>query len=277
MDTAVVDLSRDSLSAAIVGNMLEALPLMCSGLGEVIRVEETAICFTGLPLAMFNGTVCPRFSPETADQHIDWIIEQARSRRVPMLWQIGPGSAPANLEERLRHRGMVAGGVLPGMAADLTSLSPEEPPEGVSISRIRDLDTLRASATLLCESFEIPLDLLDPLVRILAVAGTSDDAHMVHYGAGIDGKLVAVSSVIYGAGVAGIYNVATDDRFRGRGIGRAVTLAPLLDARRKGYRVGILQSSTMGLSVYRRLGFEHYCDFTVYVWSDAPKTAAQTG
>jgi GNAT superfamily N-acetyltransferase len=63
-----------------------------------------------------------------------------------------------------------------------------------------------------------------------------------------------------------IYNVATLPEARGRGIGTALPVAPLLAARAKGYRFGILQSTKMGLNVYRRLGFQKYCTFSFYFW-----------
>jgi GNAT superfamily N-acetyltransferase len=81
---------------------------------------------------------------------------------------------------------------------------------------------------------------------------------------------VATSAVYYACGVAGIYMVATLEAYRGRGIGRVITLAPLVDARRRGYRVGILQASQMGLPVYLRLGFERNCDIPWYQWFPGP-------
>ena len=49
--------------------------------------------------------------------------------------------------------------------------------------------------------------------------------------------------------------------------GTTLTLAPLREARAMGYRIGLLDSSNMGLGVYRRLGFQEYCKMSYYVWS----------
>jgi len=46
-----------------------------------------------------------------------------------------------------------------------------------------------------------------------------------------------------------------------------VTLAALREARDLGYGVGVLTSSEMGYSVYRRLGFVEYCRIGLYQWS----------
>ncbi|HXQ37494.1 MAG TPA: hypothetical protein VN843_26015, partial [Anaerolineales bacterium] len=68
------------------------------------------------------------------------------------------------------------------------------------------------------------------------------------------------------AGVAGIYNVTCIPEARGQGIGAAVTLASLLNGRELGYRVGILQASSMGRKVYQRLGFQDFGKLSVYLW-----------
>ncbi|MFW9824068.1 MAG: GNAT family N-acetyltransferase, partial [Candidatus Thorarchaeota archaeon] len=66
------------------------------------------------------------------------------------------------------------------------------------------------------------------------------------------------------SGVAGLHAVSTLIQFRGRGFGLYISAKALLDAYEIGYRVGVLQASSMGQRVYRKLGFEKYCDINTY-------------
>ena len=82
----------------------------------------------------------------------------------------------------------------------------------------------------------------------------------------LNNQPVGTSQLFTSAGVAGIYNVTCLPEARGQGIGAAITLAPLLEAREMGYRIGILQASSMGYKVYERLGFQDFGKLSVYVW-----------
>jgi predicted acetyltransferase len=82
----------------------------------------------------------------------------------------------------------------------------------------------------------------------------------------LDGKPVATSQLFTSAAVAGIYNVTCLPEARNKGIGAAITMAPLRDAVEMGYCVGILQASDMGYPVYKRLGFEDFGKLSLYYW-----------
>jgi len=81
-----------------------------------------------------------------------------------------------------------------------------------------------------------------------------------------DGTPVSTSALFWGAGVAGIHAVTTQPDYRGRGIGNAMTLAPLLDSQSQGYWVGVLFSSEMATGIYRKSGFQEYGDGKIYLW-----------
>ena len=83
----------------------------------------------------------------------------------------------------------------------------------------------------------------------------------------LDGIPIARSALALDAWVAGVYAVATIPTARGKGIGRIMTVMPLLRARQLGYRVGILQASDMGYSLYQKIGFKDVCRYRLYIQS----------
>ena len=67
-----------------------------------------------------------------------------------------------------------------------------------------------------------------------------------------------------GGGIVGLYNISTLESFRRRGIGTALTLQPLLDARESGFRTATLQVAAAGVSIYAHIGFTPFGDITEY-------------
>ena len=56
--------------------------------------------------------------------------------------------------------------------------------------------------------------------------------------------------------VVGVYGVAVTPPARGKGIGAAISLKPLLEARdRDGYHHAVLFATEVGVPVYQRIGF----------------------
>jgi GNAT superfamily N-acetyltransferase len=161
----------------------------------------------------------------------------------------------AGWQALLSPRGFVFEDGPPAMSADLERLNESgSMPAGSEIKIVNDAKSVHDWAGVAVRGYGAPPDWLEHAIEFLD--GLGFDRPFRTYLAYWNGQPVSTAGVFFGEQVAGIYNVATVPEARGQGFGAAVTLAPLLDARRMGYRFGTLQSSSMGLSVYKRLGFE---------------------
>ncbi|HEY4190965.1 MAG TPA: GNAT family N-acetyltransferase [Candidatus Limnocylindrales bacterium] len=84
----------------------------------------------------------------------------------------------------------------------------------------------------------------------------------------IGDRLVATSFAVRSGPVVGIYGVHTDEGFRRRGIGTAITREAIGAGARWGCVAAILQASEMGLPVYEAMGFRRIADMVSY---EAPR------
>jgi GNAT superfamily N-acetyltransferase len=227
---------------------------------------------TGLPDPVMNSVVCPRFEEQSMEKQVSEVIEFFKTRGVPHLWWIGPSSTPEWLGEVLVEKGLVKNEwEAPAMAVDLRTFDDSKLQEisdrsGVLLNQIKtesDLDLMIGIASDIFPGFSAQFfDAFHNVYRIHL--GEGEAAEMMNFIAKIDGEPVGMSSVILGAGVAGLYNVGTLKEHGRKGIGSAVSLMALLYGRKRGYEIGILQSSGPGLNVYTRLGFKEYFRWQTY-------------
>ncbi|MEV7992744.1 GNAT family N-acetyltransferase [Streptomyces sp. NPDC086077] len=71
----------------------------------------------------------------------------------------------------------------------------------------------------------------------------------------LDGQAVGTALLYVAHGVAGVYVVTTLEAHRRQGIGAVLTATALKKAGARGVRIGTLQASGPGASVYARMGF----------------------
>lgn len=219
---------------------------------------------SGIPHPGFNGVFRTQLVPDDIDARISETLTHFKARQLPMTWWTSPSTRPANLGRHLEAHGL-AHTVEPGMAVDLLALNQDLPkPSSLKIERVRDVETLKKFSHAADIGFGIPDSVGNAIFDIEASLGFGHHLPRHHYVGLLEGEPVATSTLLLGAGVAGIYTVATVLEARGQGIGSAMTLAPLREARAMGYRIGVLHSSQMGLNMYRRLGFKEYCKVNYY-------------
>ena len=198
-----------------------------------------------------------------------------------MVWWTGPATRPANLGEYLEAHGFTHTGEPAGMAADLVALNEGLPaPPGLIIEQVADVETLKQLCQVAFEDvFEWPGFAADALLDYYLSVGLGAQSPRRYYIGRLKGEPVATSELVLGAGVAGIYGVATIPEARRQGIGTAMTLAPLREARALGYRVGVLftgEEGTPPFRVYHKIGFREYCKMGGYEWTSEPEQSGGT-
>ena len=217
------------------------------------------------PIDYHNCVVFADLTREGADGEIEASLQRMRSHGVPGSWHVGPSMRPPDLGGRLIAHGFEYVGDDIGMSVDLSELPERVPvPENLVIERVHDEAGLAAWVEALGSGFgegPVEAEWVGEMYRRLGFEGP-----WRHYFGILAGEPVATATSFFGAGVAGIYFVCTVERARRRGIGAALTLAALREARKMGYGVGVLGSSEMGYPVYRGLGFEEYCRIGLYEW-----------
>jgi GNAT superfamily N-acetyltransferase len=268
MSNILSDFSVPALISAMEANAQELAILWGRALGAEFHDEPQQQWFiSGLPFELGNGVVRAAFTSADVDAKIEEVTGHFKDRNVPAAWLLGPSSQPTDLGSHLEAAGWIRDDEAPGMALDLLALREDDPlPPGLVIKEVSDGETLKQWIRTMTVGSGIPDSIQNMLLDLCARYGFVRVPSVGYYLGLLNGEPVATSMLFLGGGVAGIYNVATLAEARGWGIGTALTVAPLLAARAKGYRFGILQSTKMGLNVYRRLGFQEYCAFSFCFW-----------
>ena len=253
---AIVDPGGD-LTAAMTANFLAWVPMFGHLPGATVDRLPGCIRWTSaIPLPFLNGVAGWPEDPVGIDEVLAPFDEQG----IPLLWVGLPGQDAAGA---LAARGFDVD-TPPGMSIDLATLPPVEAPPGVTTRTVDDDPAaLREAFRIALVTNGLPEEATEPVARAYESFRPSTGART--YLATVDDTPAAASSLWCAAGVAGLYNVGTLPAFRGRGLGRAVSLAAMADGRDLGYRVGVLQASAMGEPVYAKIGFERRCHFTFAV------------
>lgn len=224
---------------------------------EVLESDEIGYHHALPRNPMFKGVWRTRLLAEEAEAMIDETLAWFSERRSSAFyWWTDPRTQPADLGERLLERGFDGSTKgEPGMVADLDALKQDVPtPSGVTIRQVATLGALVDW----CDVFTASYGLTEAQGRawyVATVQAGMDTAPWKMYVGYLRGQAVATSLLFNGAGVSGVYSVGTLPTERGKGMGTAVTVRPLLDARQQGYRFAVLFPSKRGYSVYQRLGF----------------------
>ena len=267
----LTDLSDEGLVAAIEADLVAARVLAPEVPVEIHQDADATWGIARYTDPYRSTVVSARFAAADADRRIVEITATIAARGTGFLWWVAPFHAPHDLGARLVCAGLQHEGTAPAMAMDLALLPRDEPlPPGLEIVPVRDEATVdefvgvHDAEMAGADGGANPAARHHAALREAIPLTLADEPVPLRYVGRLDGRTVATSRIAIAAGVAGLYAVTTLPDARGRGIGRAMTLAALSAGHELGYRIAVLQSSDEGLPVYRRIGFRTLFDYEVY-------------
>lgn len=259
MNNIQTDLSDQALIIAIRANLCEFFRHLNRSFPETyFENTKFARWCASIPHPWFNGVLSSQRPEKEDETFIEETIEYFRGKGIgAFTWWIDPRFQTADWEPVLAKYGFHYSYDTPGMAVDLEALNIPQVVDGLEIRVVADEETLRTWTHIFTFGYGLPLEWEPSMYELQMRLGLGFP--MRNYLGYLNGEPVATSTVFFSAGVAGIYSVATVPEARGKGIGAAITLRPLIHAREMGYRICVLQSSEMGYKVYKKLGFRHLC------------------
>jgi ribosomal protein S18 acetylase RimI-like enzyme len=199
-------------------------------LGEVFdaeRHDDPSVRWfrTGLPEAFCNQVLVTRLDAADADATIEELRGRVGHDGAPFTWWVMPSFAPADLATRLERQGLVRGGTWPGFALPIRDLVDPPAVPGLEIRRVDGEADLASYVGIVAQTLSPSETFTEFLRDVCRAIGFGEDAPEEHVIGLLDGVPVASASVMVAGGAAGIYNVATLEPARGRGIGATMTAA----------------------------------------------------
>ncbi|HTP09439.1 MAG TPA: GNAT family N-acetyltransferase [Anaerolineae bacterium] len=267
MSNMIEDTTSDKLLAALNSNMVAYWSAYGRTAGSTLHSTDRVVwIYTGVQIPLFNGVFFARLSPADVQPTFADLQSRIAERGAPALWWIGPQSKPDNIGSLLEQLGAQQAGEVPGMAIDLAEMDDRlEMLAGFTIEKAVGAERQALWARVAGAGTGFPDAASEALAQLESRLSDAQYAAQRRYIGYLNGTPVATSTLVLESGVAGIYAVATIPEARRKGIGRIMTVVPLLEAKQMGYRVGILQASSMGYPIYKKIGFKDVCMYWLYL------------
>ena len=263
------DIKTDNFPAAFEKNMVAFWSPYGRANDCYLHNDKNLVWFyTGIAFPLFNGVIFANTNEEEVQTVIGKLQSKIKAQAAPALWWIGPRTLPRNISTLLEKHGLNPAGEVPAMVMEL-SLLPKEPEHTARFS-LRKVDSAEMQslwARIAATGTGFPDQAIDQVTQLVKTITDPQYQSQHRYIGYLEDVPVATSALVLDAGVAGIYAVATLPEARQKGIGRMMTIMPLLEAREMGYRLGVLQSSSAGYSVYQKLGFQELWKYSLYLQS----------
>jgi GNAT superfamily N-acetyltransferase len=234
---------------AAEANYLDAWRLLAGNVSTGIVEDDDELLFAagGGRVGYFNAAFIK--PPATPAACVGRAASFFRRRGLPFVVRFREDDGAADAIAACEAEELSAAGSSPVMVADIDSMAPLD---GSIDVRSNDAETFGDHIEMVAQGFGLPAKVFGSFFTPTLL----DSGRIEVFTAYDDsGAPVPTAALIETPGVAGVYNVATPEGFRRRGLGEATTRAVVDAGRRRGCALATLQASEMGYPVYERMGF----------------------
>ncbi|MFX1478440.1 MAG: GNAT family N-acetyltransferase [Promethearchaeota archaeon] len=181
-----------------------------------------------------------------------------RKKKVPNGWTVGPLTVPENLGSNLEKYGFSKVYQQTGMAVELKKFKNINiGNNNLKVEIVNSEESLTQWSNVVSNVFKLKIDF--EFLRFLF-----QKEEFSFYLGKLGVSPISALMLYLSSGVAGLHAVSTLQEYRSKGFGFSISRNALIDAFNKGYYIGVLQASFLGEIVYRKLGFQKYCDIISY-------------
>lgn len=237
--------------------------------GQFFEQEHLVWFSTGRrSLLRFNGVLRALVARESLSALTKPVLDYFFSKHLPFFWaEFPPGAAPG-LREFLGSNGvspLVRD--IPAMQRSLKAVPAARLSDKVEITLVKTERDQVDWLEVLMEGFPEPEDAREDFRQYLKYTLTESPTAWRHFLARWRGERCAISTLLCTLQAGGIYHVVTLPAYRGRGLGKALTLAAMQAARQIGYSTAVLFATSDGYPLYQKLGFETVVTADLYAWN----------
>ena len=251
--TFIQNPTPERLQQATALNHLDWMNLCARVAGGEVR-QQNGVTWTYVPGPNSSGMISfPQLTEENAGEQLDTIVRYYRERAAEKLigcWSLEPPQ-PRDLGIRLLARGFQLGWRPHWMWLDFKKMNIEHSkPANLKIEIVEEQPVWDVE--------DLPYYSKEEAAR-LNTSTVSSPRRWWHFAAWLEGKVVGHSTLFLTTGelgVAGIYSCGVVPAARGKGIGKAVTLAVCQQAQAMGCPGAMLNATSAGELMYRSIGFE---------------------
>lgn len=238
--------------------------------GQVVEQKYVTWFTTGRRSSgRFNGVLRTAVPPDVGlSSIVNPILDHFLSQKLPFFWVDWPVMGTPGLGDYLSSRETPLHRFrIPAMLRPLADVPPLSLPDEVEIVPVQTQTEQADWLNVWMAGFGEPESARPDYQEFLVNSLTEPQPVFHHFLVRWLGEPCAISTLLCARQSAGIYHVATLPAFRGRGLGRALTLVAMQTAQQAGYRQAILFATPSGFPLYVHMGYETVSTGVLHIWN----------